>query len=200
MADLAAFQPAIAGFRAGGRDAKGHDAPGPRRGGPLFDGGPEGGSIGDHLVRGRKQHKPLRLGALQMQGCGQGRGGSIAPHRLDQDGLGRDLHLVQLLGHDDTEIFPRDDDRGSKPKRIKATGGGLEQAFITDQRHELFREPGPRDRPKPRSGAPCKQHGGYQARTNPAAHQWRAVFIRTAVHVYLTGVHPKTSGEMVTKG
>ena len=106
-------------------------------------------------------------GQNQQQAVGGGhhrrrrhRRGRVAGQRLEHDRLGLAAQGAELLGDQKTMLVVADEQRGAEQRRVgDALHGFLQQAFLADQGHQLFRISGAGQRPEPRPGAAGQDDG-----------------------------------------
>jgi len=157
----AAADVAVARLRPVGADAEGEQrvplSGGHRRG---LDRRGEGGFVADQMVGRHHEQKRLRV-ALQREAGGKGNGrGSVAPLRLEDDGLGRAAALAQLLSDDEAVLLVGHQQGRAVPRPVHDPADRrLKHGAGIDQRQQLLRIQGAGQRPQPRARAAGEDDG-----------------------------------------
>ena len=155
----AALDIAIAGLRPTRGNAEGDQPPGRGRRQRGSDRGEEAVGRADVVIGGQHQQQRFRIALAENEGGGGGGRRGVAADRLEHDRLGLDRQVAQLLGDQEAMILVADQQRRGEAGRIAdPLHRRLQQADIGDQRHDLLRIGGTRQRPQPRAGAARENH------------------------------------------
>ena len=150
---------AVAGVRAARRDAEHHERAlaGELRGGA--DSGVEVRQLGNGVVGGHQQHDAVRVFGAQHQ-CSGGRGCRGAAARgLEEQRVRHGGDLAQLLGGEEAMLLVRDRDRRRRTlDAAHAQRRLLQHRALGNQRQELLRQVGARQRPEPGPRAAAQNH------------------------------------------
>ena len=111
---LAALDVAVAGIGVARLDAEGDQSAGLRRGEPAHDGTVEVDQRGDDVVGRLHEHQGIGVACQKPQGGRSDRRPGVAGERLEQDGLGLDADLLQLVVNQKPVILVADQDRCGK--------------------------------------------------------------------------------------
>ena len=154
---LAALDVAIAGLGAARLDAERDQPAGLRRGDAAHDCAMEVGQRGDDVVRGLDQHQRVGIARQEPQGGGGDRRRGVAALRLEQDGLGLDADLLQLVVDQEPVILVADQHWcGKADVTQSACRRVLKHGPFGRELEKLLGVRSARQRPQPRAGAAGK--------------------------------------------
>ena len=151
---LATLDVAITCLGAARLDAEGDQPAGLRRGDAAHDRTMEVGQRSDDVVCGLDQHQRIGISRQKPQGGGGDRRPGVAGLRLEQDGLGLDVDLLQLVVDQEPVILVADQQRcGEADVAQAACRRVLQHRPFGCELEELLGIRRARQRPQARTGA-----------------------------------------------